>query len=117
MSPAALAARPRLLNRHRLGRLGSFASTQVLVQALGFAAGLVLVRQMAQQDYGWFTLLLAAISTGGVLADLGLTMGAMAIGGRIGGRRDGVSGNSRTLSTNRLVDFSREPAYIEFLDG
>jgi hypothetical protein len=86
MSPAALAARPRLLNRHRLGRLGSFASTQVLVQALGFAAGLVLVRQMAQQDYGWFTLLLAAISTGGVLADLGLTMGAMAIGGRIGGR-------------------------------
>jgi hypothetical protein len=35
-----------LINRHRVTRLGSFASTQLLVQVLGFLAGLVAVRTM-----------------------------------------------------------------------
>ena len=91
MSPATLGARPRLLTRHRLGLLGSFAGTQVVVQALAFAVGLLLVRQMAQQEYGWYTLLVAAVSTGAVLADLGLTMGALALGGRMGAQPGAMS--------------------------
>lgn len=75
-----------LLTRRRLGRLGGFASTQLAVQAIGFAAGLLLVREMDRVDYGHYTLALSLASVGAVLADLGLATAVMAIGGRLLGQ-------------------------------
>jgi hypothetical protein len=70
-----------LITRHRLLQLTSFASTQLVVQVIGFAVGIVLIRSMNQVDYGYYTLALSMVGMASVLTDLGLSAGVMAQGG------------------------------------
>lgn len=65
----------------RLGKLTRFASAQVLVQALGFAAGLLILRSMSQSEYGHYTLVLTMIGLATALLDLGLMAAVSAAGG------------------------------------
>lgn len=75
----------RLLSRTRLHKLARFASAQVLVQVIGFAAGLLLVRCMAQTDYGHYTLAISMVGLAGVVLDLGLATAVLAVGGALPG--------------------------------
>lgn len=79
-----------LITRARLARLGSVAGTQVAVQAIGFVAGILLVRHMAQAEYGYYTLAISMMSIAIILTDLGLATAMMAIGGALGSRRDAL---------------------------
>lgn len=76
-----------LITRQRVGRLTGFASTQVIVQVIGFAAGIVLVRHMEQVQYGYYTLVLSMASVACVLSDLGLATAVMSLGSRLLGQR------------------------------
>lgn len=76
-----------LITRARLARLGSVATTQVLVQAVGFLAGILLVRHMAQAEYGYYTLAVSMVSIAIILSDLGLATAVMAIGGSAASER------------------------------
>lgn len=71
-----------LFSRRRLARVASFSSLQLLVQALGWVAGLILVRALAQADYGHYTIVIAMVGLGAVLFDLGLANAVLAHGGR-----------------------------------
>lgn len=71
-----------LLTRARLSRLSSFAFTQVCVQLIGFAVGVLLVRHMAQAQYGYYTLAVSMVSIAVILTDLGLATAVMAVGAR-----------------------------------
>ena len=75
-----------LITRHRLARLSGFASTQLVVQVIGFASGIVLVRYMEQAQYGYYTLALSMAGIANVLGDLGLATAVLAIGGRLTGQ-------------------------------
>lgn len=75
-----------LITWHRITRLSSFSSVQLVVQLIGFVAGIVLVRHMAQAEYGYFTLAMSAASVTSILTDLGLATAVMAIGGRLLGQ-------------------------------
>ncbi len=76
-----------LVTRQRIARLTSFASTQLAVQVIGFASGMLLVRCMEQVQYGYYTLALSMAGMANVLTDLGLATAVMAIGGRFTGQR------------------------------
>ena len=73
---------------HRLGR---FASVQMLVQLIGFASGILLVRRLEQHEYALFTIANTMQGTINVLADIGISIGLVSIGGRVwqDGRRFG----------------------------
>lgn len=75
-----------LITRQRMARLGSFASTQLAVQLIGFVSGVVLVRYMEQAQYGYYTLAVSMASIAIILSDLGLATAVMAIGGRLLGQ-------------------------------
>ncbi len=79
-----------LITRQRLGRLTGFASTQLAVQLIGFGVGIVLVRCMAQAQYGYYTLAISMASVANILTDLGLATAVMAIGGRLHGQRQAL---------------------------
>jgi O-antigen/teichoic acid export membrane protein len=81
-----------LLNVHRLRQLFAVAGAQTAVQAIGFVAGIVLVRTMAPQDYGYLTLALALMGTANTLTDLGLSAAVMAQGGRAAAQGQTPSG-------------------------
>ena len=76
----------------RWQRLSRYLSTQVLVQALGFLAGLVMVRAMTQAQYGAFTFSTLLVGVGNVLTELGLVTAVLAIGGRLLPDRRRVAG-------------------------
>ena len=78
-----------ILTRSRLARLGQFASAQVIVQGLGFLAGILLVRQMEPTQYAYYTLTMTLVGVGNVLTELGIVNATLAIGGRMIG--DGQS--------------------------
>ena len=63
--------------------VGKFGGVQVLVQLLGFASGLLLVRMMSKEAYALYTLSNAMLGTMAVLADSGVGSGAMAVAGRV----------------------------------
>ncbi len=64
-------------------RVGHFASIQVLVQLIGFAAGILLVRRLDQHEYALFTIANTMQGTINVLADIGISIGLVSIGGRV----------------------------------
>ncbi|MEO8440381.1 MAG: polysaccharide biosynthesis protein [Spartobacteria bacterium] len=72
-------------------RVGQFASVQFLVQLVGFAAGILLVRTLDSREYGLFTIANTMQGTINVLADIGISIGLVSIGGRVwqDGRRFG----------------------------
>lgn len=63
--------------------VGNFASVQALVQLAGFASGILLVRQLDPQEFAFFTIANTMQGTINVLADMGISIGLMSIGGRV----------------------------------
>jgi O-antigen/teichoic acid export membrane protein len=83
-SPASM---PRAFGQTTLKKwmpiLVKFALVQALVQALGFASGLMIVRALPKREYAFYTIgntMLGAILT---LADSGISSALTAIGGRV----------------------------------
>jgi hypothetical protein len=71
----------RALQRARV--VGNFAFVQVLVQLVGFASGILLVRRLEQNEYAYFTIANTMQGTINVLADMGISIGLISIGGRV----------------------------------
>ncbi len=63
--------------------VGHFASVQVLVQCIGFASGILLVRYLDRREYAYFTIAHTMQGTINVLADIGISIGLISIGGRV----------------------------------
>ena len=83
-SPAVSSPPPGGRNVFDLARrVGHFASIQVLVQLVGFAAGILLVRRLDQHEYALFTIANTMQGTINVLADIGISIGLVSIGGRV----------------------------------
>lgn len=74
-----------LFNRRRVTRLSGFAGVQLVVQMVGFMAGIVLVRYMEPVQYGYYTLAVSMTAVAAILADLGVSTAVLAIGGRLAG--------------------------------
>jgi len=65
--------------------LATSASAQFMIQGLGFVSGLMVVRLLAPDQYALYTIANAMLGTLTVLADSGISKGAMAQGGRVWG--------------------------------
>jgi len=63
--------------------VGNFAFVQGLVQLIGFASGILLVRSLDQDEYAYFTIANTMQGTINVLGDIGISMGLVSIGGRV----------------------------------
>ena len=75
---------PRLPRLLRWGKtLSKFVVVQVVVQAVGVASGILLVRTLSRTEYAFFTLAFAMQSTMSILADSGVGIGLASIGGRV----------------------------------
>jgi O-antigen/teichoic acid export membrane protein len=88
--------------------LAKFAFVQAIVQVLGFAAGLLIVRTLSKREYAFFTIgntMLAAIL---VLADSGISSALTAIGGRVwqDGQRLGSLLNTAFQLRRQLAAFT-----------
>ena len=68
---------------HRARIVGSFAIVQAVVQVIGFCAGIILVRKLEQREYAYFTIANTMQNTINVLADIGISVGVVSIGGRV----------------------------------
>jgi O-antigen/teichoic acid export membrane protein len=71
----------RALQRARM--VGNFAFVQAMVQLIGFASGILLVRWLDQSEYAYFTIANTMQGTINVLADMGISIGLISIGGRV----------------------------------
>src|SRR5262245_29953908 len=60
-----------------------YAGLQSLAQIISILSGIVIIRHMLPQEYGYFVLAATAMSTITVVGDSGITSGMSAIGGRI----------------------------------
>ena len=63
--------------------VGRFAWLQVFVQLIGFTTGILLVRRLEQREYALFTIANTMQGTINVLADIGISIGLISIGGRV----------------------------------
>jgi len=63
--------------------VGSFALVQAAVQTIGFLTGILLVRWLPQQEYAYFTIANTMQGTINLLADIGISVGLVSIGGRV----------------------------------
>src|SRR5881392_1406947 len=68
---------------HRARIVGNFAMVQAFVQLLGFSSGILLVRTLEQREYAYFTIANTMQATINLLADIGISVGLVSIGGRI----------------------------------
>jgi O-antigen/teichoic acid export membrane protein len=69
------------LNRARA--VGHFAVVQAIVQAVGFLSGILLIRHLDQREYAYFTIANTMQGTLNTLADIGISVGLVSIGGRV----------------------------------
>jgi hypothetical protein len=58
-------------------------SVQLILQALGFASGILIIRLLPVQEYAFYTLANTMLGTMTVLSDGGISAGVMAQGGRV----------------------------------
>jgi O-antigen/teichoic acid export membrane protein len=58
-------------------------SAQIIVQAVGFACGILIIRLLPVQEYAFYTLANTMLGTMTVLADSGISTGVMAQGGKV----------------------------------
>lgn len=65
------------------GLLARFLSLETLIQLMGFAASVLLVRALPKPEYALFTIANTMQHTMNVLADIGISAGLTAIGGRV----------------------------------
>jgi O-antigen/teichoic acid export membrane protein len=63
--------------------VGNFALVQAGVQIIGFFSGILLVRWLPQRDYAYFTIANTMQGTINLLADIGISVGLVSIGGRV----------------------------------
>jgi O-antigen/teichoic acid export membrane protein len=68
---------------HRARIVGNFALVQGLVQVVGFMSGILLVRTLEQREYAYFTIANTMQGTINLLADIGISVGLVSIGGRV----------------------------------
>jgi O-antigen/teichoic acid export membrane protein len=68
---------------HRARIVGNFAFVQAVVQVVGFFSGILLIRHLDQREYAYFTIANTMQGTLNVLADIGISIGIVSIGGRI----------------------------------
>jgi O-antigen/teichoic acid export membrane protein len=68
---------------HRARVLGNFVLVQSVVQVIGFLAGILLVRSLDQREYAYFTITNSMQGTINLLADIGISIGLISIGGRV----------------------------------
>lgn len=71
----------RALRRARI--VGNFALVQAAVQLIGFLSGILLVRFLSQTEYAYFTIANTMQGTINLLADIGISVGLISIGGRV----------------------------------
>jgi O-antigen/teichoic acid export membrane protein len=58
-------------------------SAQIIVQAVAFASGILIIRLLPVQEYAFYTLANTMLGTMTVLADGGITIGVMSHGGKV----------------------------------
>jgi O-antigen/teichoic acid export membrane protein len=63
--------------------VGNFAAVQAAVQLIGFLSGILLVRWLPERQYAYFTIANSMQSTINILADIGIGVGLISIGGRV----------------------------------
>src|SRR6266853_5464623 len=63
--------------------VGNLAIVQAVVQIIGFLSGILLVRTLEQREYAYFTIANTMQGTINLLADIGISVGLVSIGGRI----------------------------------
>lgn len=63
--------------------LSKFVSLQLVVQVLGFASGILLIRTLDKQQYAYFTIANTMQGAMNVLSDSGISIGLSAIGGKV----------------------------------
>src|SRR5437879_3419378 len=68
---------------HRARIVGNFAMIQGVVQVIGFLSGILLVRWLSQREYAYFTIANTMQGTINLLADIGISVGLISIGGRV----------------------------------
>src|SRR5213082_2094562 len=68
---------------HRARVVGKFAMVQAFVQIIGFGSGILLVRTLEQREYAYFTIANTMQGTINLLADVGVSIGLVSIGGRV----------------------------------
>jgi O-antigen/teichoic acid export membrane protein len=68
---------------HRARVVGNFALVQAGVQIIGFVSGILLVRKLSQSEYAFFTIANTMQGTINLLADIGISVGLISIGGRV----------------------------------
>jgi hypothetical protein len=68
---------------HRARAVGNFAFVQAVVQVVGFLSGIILIRHLDQRDYAYFTIANTMQGTINVLADIGISVGLVSIGGHV----------------------------------
>jgi O-antigen/teichoic acid export membrane protein len=68
---------------HRARIVGNFAIVQAVVQMIGFLSGILLVRWLPQREYAYFTIVNSMQGTINLLADIGISVGLISIGGRV----------------------------------
>jgi O-antigen/teichoic acid export membrane protein len=64
-------------------RIGNYVLVQAVVQIIAFSSGILLVRWLPQREYAFFTIANAMQATLMMLADIGISVGLISIGGRI----------------------------------
>jgi len=69
--------------RRFVREVGRFAWLQVFIQLIGFATGILLVRHLEQREYAFFTIANTMQGAINVLADIGISIGLISIGGRV----------------------------------
>jgi O-antigen/teichoic acid export membrane protein len=68
---------------HRARIVGNFAFVQAVVQIVGFLSGVLLIRYLDQREYAYFTIANTMQGTLNLLADIGISIGLVSIGGRV----------------------------------
>jgi O-antigen/teichoic acid export membrane protein len=63
--------------------VGNFVIVQAVVQIIGFLSGILLVRTLEQREYAYFTIANTMQGTINLLADIGISVGLVSIGGRV----------------------------------
>ncbi len=64
-------------------RIGNYALIQAAVQIIAFSSGILLVRWLPQREYAYFTIANSMQATLMLLADIGVSVGLVSIGGRV----------------------------------
>src|SRR6266581_8098614 len=77
-------ARPAIRRAFEKARIvGNFAIVQGLIQIIGFCSGILIVRTLEQREYAYFTIANTMQGTINLLADIGISVGLVSIGGRV----------------------------------